>query len=388
MIRMLFVIFLFVSMAGCGDARRESERWRASFDEAVTKLQKSVDSAALAIPGERYMRLIDTLNDPNASQEDKDRARLFVNNLFNVEPDARYRLSLRFGFDETKSLAVSFFYGASNRPESVMSWCGGQGFFNPTPVNNTLRTPPTDAEIDEYINDELFAAINGLGASIKDIKYTTVGGGGGFGGPQPAIVFQANAPGALDLVQDSSPLVQAGQPYLTVRTLGFDPWRGTQAERDAAIAKAREVASQTERHRQAARRLRNALDAIYGDLKRRPDGPALIRDYRPLVDDPYLFVVIPEEEIAAQPAEAFEASAIVYEASDTEGAPLDNMWPVRISKERFYDFDAVPCGSGGHIVRFAVHSLLRDSGLNPRLLDAILESKALLAAYEEGADGG
>ncbi len=111
--------------------------------EAVTK---AADAMALAVPGERYQRLIDAVH--KGTPEEQKKAKEFIKSVFKIDVDASYTISVNFSFDTSSKtkLRADIFAGHSPYAEEVKLYTAYT--LNPDPpVSSNVLTPMSDGEI-------------------------------------------------------------------------------------------------------------------------------------------------------------------------------------------------------------------------------------------------
>lgn len=375
-VALAFLISMSYLVASCGkvdELTNESAAWRNQVDQSVKRLESAMDKAVLGIPGERYLRLIDAVNDPGSSPEEVARAKELVKRLFDVEIDGAYELSLHFGYDETKPLEALFTFLPANSPAAVEYYCLNRGTYNAEPVRNTLRRPPNWEQVDAYIDAKLLAAIEELGAQVSN----------------PKVIRNSMGPSKTQFTLDKTSAVDITQ------IIGG---AGNRFESFGSLTI--EDIEKSPRRRAAAAHLRAALNAIYGDLALPLSAATFTRDFLPLGGRPFLVVMIEKEMIEQQPADrTFEVQAIVYKKLTGEEkkrvdkgehvtrVALNSQHPIEFNKEHFEANPPISCGNPARTVYYAAHNMTDAETMTRELYDAYLQTRELTRSWEASQRG-
>lgn len=332
--------------------------------ESAAALALSVDKAAESVPGERYLRMIDALNDPTTPKEQRERYQILANNLFSASPLTKYELSIRFGLRPEQNLDASTFYGPTGIKQDVEAWCKSNPTYQPTSAKNTLKSPMTQAQLGDFIDEKILAAINTLAdeppTGLRNVGRDQV---------------QYSLPGQRGSALANKTGFQAGsgmgpKPYT---------WNGGTSD----------DLTNGPRRREARDLLREALDAYFGaaDRSDTPLEPVFQRAYQPYIQPPFLFVTIDKAHLEAQ-SDEFLVEAIVYEAGENgmvapDSDSLDDMWPIRLEKKHFLANSTLECGNPEVEIRWAAASLHRDTIVTAELLRQIAETRKALEMLEK-----
>lgn len=374
------ILVASLALQGCGDdvdkAVEQSEAWRKTIDDAVVRIESTMDKAALSVPGERHMRLIDAARDPRASEEDREWARQYARRLFGLEIDAEYELVVEFAFDERMDLDALVTTLPVDSTEAVEHYCLTQGTYNPTPVRNTIRTPPSFEAASHYIDEQLFAAIDTLGIKVSNVRNT------GGAGPQMTS-FRLDRYSALNL-----PIYSTVMP-MSLADIDFSNSRVPASITRPAGPFTAAILEQTDQRRKAAQHLRNALDAIYGDMKLPLDNSVVRKPFLPLGGRPFLVIMIEASQLEAQPSGAFRATGIVYRKQTPEeiasGAPrtsLNSQHVITLTWEHFEARGIVECGTPARRVYWAAHNMTDAATMSQEVYSEFLKAKELRRAWE------
>lgn len=363
----VFLVVTLLAVTGCDLVKRESSAWRDQVDTSIKALNASIDKAALAIPGERYSRLVDAAigDDKNA----RDKAIAQVKKLFDIDLEAKYEVELKFGHDDSKPLRVDFFFGAAPSPATVVQYCIDKDTFAPTGVKNQILPPPTSQEIDARITAELESAIDVLGAKAQVVG--TIDLGSGILAPGVVTQFVRTRESGLNTAaaHGVSPPQYKAHPYV----VGKVPI---------------EVIEQHDRRKQAAKHLRNALEAMYGDLKRQPVSGVLRRDFSPVAGRPYVVVLIQDSDLIQQKNVVVEITAYRKRTPEEAKAnvPIETLgqrWAVKLEKHHFDANRRLPCGNPEVKVAYALHNITEVQGVTPEVLEAVMRSKDLVTKWSK-----
>lgn len=160
-------------MTSCG----ESKKWREQVDKSVAKLTEGIDKAAMSVPGERYLRLIDDANSPDPAR--RARAQQFAKELFNIDLQHSYEVTVAFGFAEPRPLRADVFRSKLDGAIAVHNHAAEKSL-NQTAVRNTILPLPTEEQV-------IASAIPKAKSFIEQIpEYSKLvaPSGGGFGNLQ------------------------------------------------------------------------------------------------------------------------------------------------------------------------------------------------------------
>ncbi len=126
-------------------------------NRALDVASQRADDLIRAIPGERYLRLIDALhgNDPKARED----AKAFLTSMAGVKPNASYSVSMAFGFDEAAPIRAQLLLGAtSSRDEVVRAYRVGE-VANLRRVGKAFGVPLTHEQRRDVVTSRINATI-------------------------------------------------------------------------------------------------------------------------------------------------------------------------------------------------------------------------------------
>jgi hypothetical protein len=142
-------ILLALALVGCdlfniGGIIDESKQWRAVAETQTQVLVR-------AVPGERYLQLIDDLN--SGDPKKVTRAQTFMKQLGHFDPSVNWEATIMFGFDEQKPLHADAFFAFSPSKTQVDFFV--QNTFNPKNVTNAIEIPQTANQLNSKIDDDV-----------------------------------------------------------------------------------------------------------------------------------------------------------------------------------------------------------------------------------------
>lgn len=129
-------------------------------DRELQEMRKMLDATARAaiqaVPGERYLQIIDDLN--SGDKDRVDRARAFLTRLMHVNPAITYQATVRFSFDETKDFRYDVFQESSPSIDIVAQRASNAIVL--VRANRTVFAPGTTAAARGRIADNIIKALD------------------------------------------------------------------------------------------------------------------------------------------------------------------------------------------------------------------------------------
>ena len=337
---------------GC-TVREEIEKFKADIREELELTRQAFDKAVQAVPGERYVRLLEACR--SVEDDIREDCRKRVKALFGVDLETDYEIVVNFGYaDESKPLHVDVFQGLTNVAREVQQ-VADNNHLNLTAVANTMRVA-TPESVRADVRQKLVEALEAEWGPVP--AFPSYGSGSKFGAhgylralsadslPEP--YSWGRASGRLT---ESFPYLHYGwrlahevpapQYQLVMPRLPSGP---------APFAKAR----YQEKITQVAGLLAQSLEAHYTD-KAIPLGKRVLPEKWVPARGPFLFVVISEEDWQAHGGE-ITVTAQVH-AEGKPDAPLDSPRAWKYELEQFRSHKTVTAKDEGHEVRWAVKNV-------------------------------
>lgn len=330
--------------------------------QSAKEVNEAIDTAAEAIPGERYLRMIDAINDPTTPPEEKKRYQQLATNIFAISPDTQYEMNIAFGLPDGKNIEASFFYAPSGDKSAIEAWCKDRITYQTRKVSNAIKPQPTPEQRRLQIAQKLGEAIELLGDQVNDVRHTTRGFAGFDGTKQaPATEYTLGPKSALSL-------------DLVAPNTGFIKGHFSEAQLE-----------RRDQRNQASEKIHEAMDLFFGNPGVAVSGSGFTRAYKPYAQPPYLIVTIPRSDFDGL-GDEFVVSAVVYQ-KDANGKitdkTLDSMWPIQLKKSHFEANDPVSCGNSEVSILWSGAPLLRDTILSAELIQKIRQTQGLLEDLEK-----
>ncbi len=162
-LRIVLATLLLGGCASVKEFKHESREWRREVSELRKSLERTskdiveqADKAVLAIPGERYSRLVDDLHGDDP--ERKSRAQNFLKSLagISLEDASSYQASVWFAFDPQEGpLRADVFRAASASPVHLMARFQSAALNVSNDVRNSELRPLSRDEIDRLLGARL-----------------------------------------------------------------------------------------------------------------------------------------------------------------------------------------------------------------------------------------
>ncbi|WP_284448009.1 hypothetical protein [Pseudoxanthomonas mexicana] len=131
-------------------------------DARISALQALLDQRSSdlirAIPGERYLQIIDALNGPDP--EKRKQAQAFLTKLGALKLDTSMMASASFGFSEGSPLRAQILSSATNEPTSVRFAFRSGEIENLVAVRSTMSPAPTPEELRQNMIDAYSALLD------------------------------------------------------------------------------------------------------------------------------------------------------------------------------------------------------------------------------------
>ncbi len=322
-----FAVVVIVSLAisSCDGLQSESKAWRKRVEQSVKELNDQMDKVALAVPGERYMRLLEAVRSKDPAEQE--RARDQVRRLFGVDFEQPYQVSIWWEKPANSPLHLNYFLSHVAGEAAVRAQCDVA--WSPLDATRTV-TPPADLEeLRTIVGNRTRDAIEALGA----------------------------------------------QETITVPDVFGDT---------RARAKALErVSKQSERRQQAADQLRDAILAAFSESKGQLIAAKKTLPFNLLDGRTLLYVLVEEADLESLTDNNFRVSALLHAQGDSSAA-YENRWDVSVTKANFYgNHGAVPCGNPRKSVRWAILNLTQGPTVNAQALASLKELEQLFAEFDK-----
>jgi hypothetical protein len=324
--RLVAILTTCLLLSGCGKItdllRDESKAWRDDMNrqlEETRKMAKSAaDTAIRAVPGERWLQIIDDLN--GADEGRRAAAQSFLKDVARIDVGAKYEVSVWFEFDDKKSpMRADLFRAGSQSPDEVATYLQ-TGSDNLTRFTTTNITQRTGQMVRAQIRTKIDEALKGLvgDSSISDSIQMA------------GLEMRVNA--SLNWSD------QKLHPRLLLT--GNVPLNPGQAEERKKQLRS-QIETQYLRPAEAERgRLANLLtDAVLAPYKDMPLPMGPQRLYKPwnppLAADPFLFVLLKKEDWQKAKPKVF---ALIHKEGDSTQS---------FEKSRIYEFAPTQFIDGG-----------------------------------------
>lgn len=335
---------------GCGEVQefnRQIEETREALQKEIAETRKvakaTADAAIRAVPGERWLQLIDDLHSQNA--EKVEAAQELVKRLARVDLDEAYAVSVWFGFEgpDTEIRADVFLAGSISR--SHVEHLVADYALNQTRIPSALGPPLTDVELREYVKSGIRAALERLRGVPNEL---TIAGGklSAWDNSMVPVFFPANVPAAEE--------------------------RSTRAIGDATET------------------LAGVIFTMFTDPPRvEARERVLSAEWRPLDGNDYLFVVIPHDDYQ-RVRETLEVRAVLHPLKDSSS-------PLMVYSFHASEFDPalshepvetpVELEVGSSVV-WAVHNMGEFNGINEGAVTRTREIREIVEKWEQEGLGG
>lgn len=147
----------------CGAAETASKNAVGPLIQEIEELRKSalqaVNTVTLAVPGERYLRIIDDLN--GADETKREAAKAFLKNLAHIDVDTAYELGVAFDFDETVPFHVDFNTFVYPEPQVLQAFVTNSAVLDTSPAR-TILSPLTPSEVHQRLTELAGAVISAM----------------------------------------------------------------------------------------------------------------------------------------------------------------------------------------------------------------------------------
>lgn len=137
---------------GCS---RDVSKAVSAVNNAAEAVVKASDKLALAVPGERWQRIVDAATKGN--REDKAAALKQIERLFGVDLSSTYEISVWYGLNPDSVLHSAVTVSAIPSADGIRQYCGIS--YEPAQVANSMGRPQTEEEIRKVVREHIAAAI-------------------------------------------------------------------------------------------------------------------------------------------------------------------------------------------------------------------------------------
>ena len=165
---MLLACGLF--LLGCN---KSVESISGSVDRAAQAIEKASDTMALAVPGERWNRLVDVAL--HGSPAEKEKAAHELDALFGIDISSQYEITIWYEFNPKANVHTAVTTTDVPTEDGVRQYCGVD--YEPTAVNS-MESPQTT--VHKYIQTELAAALDAYASQVGSHTMGTGAFGEGF----------------------------------------------------------------------------------------------------------------------------------------------------------------------------------------------------------------
>jgi hypothetical protein len=309
----------------------ESQKWRELA-------QMQAQAAIRAVPGERYLQLIDDLNSGDPARVGK--AQQFLSQLGHFDPTkVNWEATVSFGFNEAVPLHADSFFAFSSSRAQVDFFL--KNAFNPASVTSAIPLPQTQGQLDSDVNSTVDLIVTDLGGAPKQFSTGML-------------------QGSLFWPDSITPVIPQ------------------EAYRNYDVAKVTTLAQQ--RQQNVASRLKSLFRAQYANKSLPVGGTIITIPFYPTEAKNMLFILIPEDDWNKHKNDPnLSVKAVLHKAGDISST-YDQTNPINIDKAQFESHDPVDRPYGLGKVRWAVvdptHSSISIPDLAP---EKIASMEKLLA---------
>lgn len=133
-------------------------------NQTLEVVDRRMGDVIRAVPGERWLQLVDDLNGPD--EKKREAAQDYLKNVANIDPGSSYEMSVAFGFSNGTPLNGQIFAAGTSSPDEVRMYMEPHQGEALRPVQNTLAPAPTPKELKQKIVE----AYNAVTAAQKRLE--------------------------------------------------------------------------------------------------------------------------------------------------------------------------------------------------------------------------
>ena len=262
---LLVLILLLPTTLACGKLESESKAWRDQVEETVVELQKSVDTVALAVPGERWNRQMVKLTDTDPKVRQNALDDLAAGSGLSLAENFRVRALLIA--EKQEGIRGRFFLASSNDESELRGYCSNSSL----PSFDTRAVETSRAATNKELHDAARARADKVLRTI-------------FGSPRlgPLAGYAGRGVKAQQIYWDRSPDYDFGERVIRETNSHVV----TQESADAVALEAR--------YQDAVSALADLVSLHYERTKTNNDGGAYDVPWKRALGAGYLHVAIPE----------------------------------------------------------------------------------------------
>lgn len=368
--KLVLVLVSAVLGTGC-DASRDL---KDSAERIAKALETASNNLALAVPGERYMRLIDATNSDNP--EIANAAKHLVQKIFDLEPeDDRYRIVLKFApSKEGPPLHLYLRTAGSYGTALAKALC--EPSYTPRLVNAVVHNPQDRTALEDQVRKLVVSSLGGLE-------------------PAPAVPKRSDTLEPSEFLSREA-VLEWGRSHASDPGATFQAWLGTRyvgkrTNRDAfgngrRARKAYDawIKPPHEYYAKSAAKLSAAILSMYAGLELPVPATSTVSEaYSVLSGHPYLFIYINDEEFAHY-ADGLEFSVALQHAQDSKRTYKDRP-PVALDASYFLP-EPVICGTQSQAARVVWVDLLNVGILTEDVVENAQRIDVLLERWEKYLD--
>jgi hypothetical protein len=326
------VVMMSLALGSCDGVQQESKAWRKRVEQSVNDLNAQMDKVALAVPGERYLRLLEAVRSKDPTEQA--RARDQVRRLFGVDFEQPYQVSIWWEKPVSSSLRLNYFLSHVAGEAAVRAQCDVA--WSPLDATRTV-TPPADLEeLRTIVGKQTRAAIETLGIQR---------------------VIEAPKRDRRSLTEEEA------------------IWEAVEAPKLAR--------EQSERRQKAADQLRDAILAAFSESKGQLMAAKKTLPFNLLDGRTLLYVLVEEADLEGLTDNNFRVSALLHAQGDSS-AVYEDRWDVSVTKANFYgNHRAIPCGNPRKSVRWAILNLTQGPTVTAQALASLKELEQLFAEFDK-----
>ena len=327
---------------------KQSDQWR--------QLAKTTSEMAIrAVPGERYLQLIDDLNNTK-NPEKRQAAQEFLKSLGHFDPAASYVVSVAYGFDDSSPLHSDIFLAFDGQREHVVYYA--PNFHEDQSVTSGIPLPNTRQDIDKTVDEKVDQIVQ---AMTGDPRFINLPPGTNLTNTALPELQALDWPGSL-----TPNFFVSGSPNVNQAITLFQQLNSAK------------IAAQA-RQNQVRQLLKEAIKAQYAP-KSLPVGSAVLtRQWIPASSQDYVFVLIPEEDFQKHKNDKnFKVSAVLHKEGDLS-ATFNYTNPISFTKAAFEGNEPVERPFNQGKVRWAARNITGGAMVLPQDVERIKQWRMALA---------
>ncbi len=147
--------------------RQERAETGFNLSNAVADVTSQMDQMAIAVPGERWLRLVDAVGGDDELKREE--ARRYIKRLFSVDLEEEYEISITFSYKPADTpIEVDVFFDLVPGEAAVKRYCASQFTWSPKAVGTLGSALRTNEALEAEVGAAVRGAIDILGGNTKD----------------------------------------------------------------------------------------------------------------------------------------------------------------------------------------------------------------------------